>query len=53
MSQSPESKAYRALAEECDRLVALASNRGTKIKLREMAQDLRKLEIQAALSKRS
>ena len=50
MPQSPKSKEYRALAEECDRRAAAATDPGTKIKFQDMARRLRELEIQTALS---
>jgi hypothetical protein len=50
MPQLPRSKEYRALAEECDRKAAAATDPETKTKLQEMARRLRELEIQAALS---
>jgi hypothetical protein len=53
MSQSPNSKYYRVLAEECDRKAADAADPETKIKFQQMARGLRELEIQAAFSGRS
>jgi hypothetical protein len=53
MPQSPKSKEYRALAEECDRKAAAATDPETKIKFQQMARNLRELEIQARLSGRS
>lgn len=52
MSQRPKPKEYRALAEECDRRAAAATDPETKIKFQQMARSLRELEIQAALSGR-
>jgi len=52
MTQSPKSKEYRALAEECDRMAAAATDREAKIKFQQMARSYRELEIRAALSGR-
>jgi hypothetical protein len=49
MPQSPKSKEYRALAEECDRKAAAATDQETKTKFQQMARSLRELEIQAAM----
>jgi hypothetical protein len=50
MSQLLKSKEYRALAEECDRRAAVATDPETKIKFQQMARNFRELEIKAALS---
>jgi hypothetical protein len=52
MPRLPKSKEYRALAEECDRKAAAATDPETKIKFHQMARKLRELEIKAALSGR-
>jgi hypothetical protein len=53
MSKSPESKRYRALAEECDRQAQATLDPDAKIRFYEQARRWRELEIQAVLSKRS
>ena len=50
MPQLPKSKEYRALAEECDRRTAAATDPEAKIKFQQMARNFRELEIKAALS---
>jgi hypothetical protein len=52
MPRLPKSKEYRALAEECDRKAAAATDTETKIKFHQTARNLRELEIKAALSER-